>query len=593
MISSSHMSRRWFWLSWIGIVLFALALRVWQLGKVPVSLYWDEVAMLVDLKSVTKTGKDMHGRPWYQVIYPSYGDYKLPMYIWSATAAAKIFGVSEFSQRLPSAFAGVLTVVMTGWLAKLLLRFGTKTTYSDSDLNLLQLLTMSVVTITPWSVMFSRTGFEGHLGQALMASSIALFLWVLGTRKFFLIWLPTMLGVAATYSYFSVRFVWVAVYVLVLGLFLFHQVIQRKKTSVLAISKEAKPYIVTAVIGGVLFGVLLLPLLLSPLAKDTDRFRLGTASILNNEALIHESNLYKELAGNTIIDRILYHRYVLITRELLKNYSDNLSPAFLFLSGDPNLRHGTGQFGLFLWSLAPMFLIGWTVLGKRHITVAALLFLWWMIALLPASVPENTPHALRSLNALAPLSVVISVGTWWSWKKLEQLRFKSTSLTVPARAAVGTVIFFSFTQFWWFYMSVYPTLSANDWQSEYATLAMSVTKFAEQDRVYIQSFDDRFYLWLMAYGPYNASEFQIWESHDFKFQGTQLPNHFKNIEFTVPETKRLGELIKSGHTVRVAYLADSTPAVLEKFAEQKLECTHTFVETKFRVCTVTTVVKTQ
>lgn len=587
------MSRRWFWLSWIGIVLFALVLRFWQLGKVPVSLYWDEAAMLVDLKSVTETDKDMHGRPWYQVIYPSYGDYKLPMYIWSATTAAKLFGVSEFSQRFPSALAGVLTVVMAGWLAKLLMRYGTKTKYSEEDLNLLQLLTMAVVTVTPWSVMFSRTGFEGHLGQALLTSSIALFIWVLGNQKFFLIWLPTVLGVAATYSYFSVRFVWVAVYMLVLGLFLFHHVTQKKKLTLQAIKKEAQPFLLAALAGVVLFGALLLPLLRSPLAKETDRFRLGTASILNNEALIHESNLYKELAGNTIIDRILYHRYALMTRELLKNYSDNMSPAFLFLSGDPNLRHGTGQFGLFLWSVVPMFLIGWAVLGKRHLTVAGVLFLWWMTALLPASVPENTPHALRSLNALAPLSVVIGFGAWWSWKKLEQLQFKKISLVIPARAAVGAIVFLSFVHFWWFYMSVYPALSANDWQSEYATLAKDITQLAEQDKVYVHPFDDRFYLWLMAYGPYKASEFQTWKSHDFKFQGTQVPDHFKNIEFAIPESKKLEELVKSGLTVRIAYLSDSPPTVFEELAAQKLECAQTFVETKFKICTVTTATETK
>src|SRR5258708_18635134 len=94
-----------FWLTFIGIAVVALFIRLFRLGQVPVSLYWDEIAMYVDIKSVLQSGQDMFGRPWFQVIYPSYGDFKLPAYIWSAILSAKIFGLSEWSFRLPSVLA--------------------------------------------------------------------------------------------------------------------------------------------------------------------------------------------------------------------------------------------------------------------------------------------------------------------------------------------------------------------------------------------------------------------------------------------------------------------------------------------------------
>src|SRR5687767_3489662 len=129
------MPRRWFWVLFLFIVMFAGCIRVWQLGRLPVSVYWDEAAMLVDIKSVLETGKDMHNRPWYQLIYPSYGDYKLPVYIWAATATSKVFGFGEFGLRLPSALAGIGTVIVAGVLIRLLLQIATKTKYSSKFLD--------------------------------------------------------------------------------------------------------------------------------------------------------------------------------------------------------------------------------------------------------------------------------------------------------------------------------------------------------------------------------------------------------------------------------------------------------------------------
>src|SRR5438445_8980066 len=80
--------------------------------------------MIVDVKSVLQTGKDIFGRPWFEVIYPSYGDFKLPVYIWLATFSAKIFGLSQWSFRLPSELAGIGTIVVGGFLAKFLTELG-------------------------------------------------------------------------------------------------------------------------------------------------------------------------------------------------------------------------------------------------------------------------------------------------------------------------------------------------------------------------------------------------------------------------------------------------------------------------------------
>jgi len=554
MISSSRMSRRWFWAIFLGIVVLATGLRVWQLGMLPVSLYWDEAAMLVDIKAVLATGHDVHGRVWYQLIYPSYGDYKLPVYIWAALASSRLLGLSEFALRLPSALAGVLTVVVAGLLARALLQLGTRSKYDSASLGLVQLSTMAVVAFTPWSLMFSRTAFEGHLGQMLLASSILLATWGLQKQKDWLLFLAAPVGALATYTYYSVRFVWIAVFIGLVLLFLCQKYLGRKLTFSKSL-RTVSPVAFRSVGVLLLFLVLLIPLLRSPLAKDADRFRLGTQSVLNNDQYPLQSNLYRELAGNTVVDRLFYHRLWLQARDLLKNYSDNTSPSFLFLTGDPNLRHGTGEFGLFIWILAPAFLTGWIILFKRHPLLALFLAGWWLVALLPASVPENTPHALRSLNALVPLSVVIGVGLSWWWVQLRHPLLRVGLLSALA---------FSFLQFWWFYTAAYPKLSAPDWQSGYKPLAQQVfQQVAQREIVFIQPFDDRFYLWLMAYGPYKGDEFVGWKTVDYKFVGSTLPSYFAGVEFHLTDENQLTDQLQAGKKVAVAGQYD----VLAKYCE--------------------------
>jgi|GEM_PF-400344 len=544
------MPRRLFWVSFFLIVIGSAVIRFWQLGKIPVSLYWDEAAMLVDVKSVVQTGKDMHNRPWYQVIYPSYGDYKLPMYIWSASLSAKVFGVNEFSLRFPSALAGVLTVVVAGWLARLLLTTLTQTKYSAQFLDQLQLWTMLMVAISPWSIMFSRTGFEGHLGQMLLASSLATLLWTLSQKKRSLFWLPAVLGAAATYAYFSVRFVWIGLYPLAGVLLMLVSFLEQPRHN-LETGKRYLPDLAQLMAGVLVFLLLLLPLVKSPLYQDSNRFRLGTASVLNNDQLVLESNLYKELAGNTLIDRVIYHRDVLMGRELAKNYSDNLSFSFLFLQGDPNLRHGTGQFGLFLFPAAGLFVLGIIILLHRHKMLGFFLCCWWLSALLPASVPENTPHALRSLNALAPLAVILGLGGAWIWQKLNELKTPLTQLI--GKGAVAVMLGLSFLHFWWFYQAIYPSISANDWQSGYAPLARTLTSLTQDGKeLFIKEFDDRFYLWLLAYGPYLPQDFQHWQTKDYKFVGSGLEHHFDHLHFAWPnDTEILNTLAQHRQLILV------------------------------------------
>ena len=107
-----HLKRHWSIFALIFIVGLAAFLRLYALGSIPNGLYIDEVAIGVDALSLAKTGHDMHGGHWFTTVFPSYGDYKLPVYIWLAAISVRLFGATDFAVRLPSAIAGIGTVML-------------------------------------------------------------------------------------------------------------------------------------------------------------------------------------------------------------------------------------------------------------------------------------------------------------------------------------------------------------------------------------------------------------------------------------------------------------------------------------------------
>ncbi len=101
----------------MAIIFLAIFLRVIFLNEVPNGFYSDEASIGYNAYSILKTGKDEHGMllPLY---FKAFGEYKNPVYIYSAIPFIKIFGLNEFAVRLTSALFGTLTVLFTYFLAK-------------------------------------------------------------------------------------------------------------------------------------------------------------------------------------------------------------------------------------------------------------------------------------------------------------------------------------------------------------------------------------------------------------------------------------------------------------------------------------------
>lgn len=546
------------------ILLIAAVLRMTNLGNVPVSLYWDEAAMLADAKVVAQTGNDIHGNPWYQLMYPSYGDYKLPVYIWLASLSVKFFGVSEWALRLPSAIAGLGTVITSGMIAHLLFKGSKKI-----DPKLIQLMTMIIVGLSPWGLLFSRTAFEGHLAQFFVSLSILTLLSIYSSigqiRKLKIginsdtlllslkLFLVASIGALATYTYFSVRFVWP---IIIIALQLYFSL------KLAANNIKVKKLITSTLIGLIIplttLFLLLMPMVKSPLYQASNQFRYSTDSILNSYDYALISNQFREKAGNQFIDRFFFHRHVLLIKELIKNYADHLDLSYIFIHGDSNLRHGTNQHGLFLVILLPIFIYGIIKLFLENKRALFVLLIWWMAALLPASVPETTPHALRSLNALVPLSIIIGYGLT---QFVHSTMIRSRKLKY--RIVLASFIFLAFINLGHFlndYFMQYPSRSAHDWQDGYKELALTIDENRNSvTNVWIEPFEGRFYLWLLAFGSYSPQEIQALPKENYSM------NQIGNINLANYDWKRL-----KTNPYKVI-IAGETNNIQEKIEEQLIK----------------------
>src|SRR5438094_5460326 len=97
------------------ILVLSVFLRFYLLGSNPPSIDWDEASLGYNAYSILKTGADEYGNK-FPLSFRSFDDYKPPLYIYLTVPSIALFGLNEFSIRLPSAILGITAVMATYFL---------------------------------------------------------------------------------------------------------------------------------------------------------------------------------------------------------------------------------------------------------------------------------------------------------------------------------------------------------------------------------------------------------------------------------------------------------------------------------------------
>lgn len=483
----------------LGVSAF---LRLYRLDAIPPSLYWEEAALGYDAYSIAKTGKDHHGNPFPIVAFPSFGDYKPSGYFYAIVPFVSTLGLNAWSVRLPSALAGIVSVLLVYFICKEL--FTQKTA----------LLAAFLFGIQPWALQFSRGGWEVNLSLTFILAG-AYFLLRARKKAGHLIVAALFLGLS-TYIYHAAR-LFAPLIGMLSGILLLREYWLHK-----TLQKNMLPVVISVVVA-----VLLLSPFLLNLNNSEVSSRFTQTSIFSDIVPIQKSNAAIQASGNTLLSKLLFHRYRYFAEVIVNQFFSHFSIPFLFVRGDGNLRHGTGNVGLLYpiegIGIAVALLIGIARVVKKfrvqlplrlqqmldhRIRLASLFLvvLWIVIAGVAPSLVTPAPHALRFLFAAPAFAILTSIGLL---SLLDRRAVKVQLLLLSL--VVGGYIFFTARFLSWSVLA-YPVTSANDWQFGYNELFTTLEKQKlAGEKVYVSRYQGRpsmYYLFFSRFDPASLQQLE-------------------------------------------------------------------------------------
>lgn len=349
----------------VGVVL----LRSWYALKVaPQVLNQDESAILLNARFIATSGVDERGQR-YPIVFPSFGDAKLPGYIYVTAVLWKLFPVDHIV-RLPAFLASLAAIFLTGYITAII------TKKSGAGLATALLLSLS-----PWTFHFGSIGFEAQLGLTLLLTAVALWL-----RRPESIWsdaLGSVFFLVACLTYNAPL-----ILAPVIGGALLFWRGKRKQTI---------PFLV--MMGGAFFIAVALTLQASAQKKGIAFFQDGQ--------ILAEYPIYRA-SFSGVWQKLLGNQWIYFASIFVKNIVNSFSWQFLVMKGGSNPWHGIPKVGHLHFLIPLLAAMGfgtylgmfWNEFRKKHFVTAWNLFVLagvGLFSLLPAAITTDAPHATRSL----------------------------------------------------------------------------------------------------------------------------------------------------------------------------------------------------
>jgi 4-amino-4-deoxy-L-arabinose transferase-like glycosyltransferase len=462
------------------VLLVSFLIRVWGIGSVPSGLTPDEGALGYNAYSILKTGRDEYGE-LMPIIFTSFGDYKPGLYVYADVPFVALFGLNEFAVRLPSVLSGVFIVFM---IYKLGIRF------SDKRIALFAAL---VGSINPWLIYFSRGAWEANLSLAITLAAVYFFLQSFEKPKYLI--LSAFLFSLTLLTYQGAKFSTLIV-LAVLGLTFFAEI---KK----AFFKERRIFSLAFIMG--IF--VSLPIILSFFRGQTAR--LEVFSLFSYPRPEKELSLFlseSEINKNSPEYFIFHSETLNFKRAILGRWFNALSPDFLFFKGDyENPIHSAPYQGMFL--LADIILIPlgmFFALRSGRNKFIFFIFLWLLLAPLPAAMSRDRVSAVRSLSLSIPLIYLAAYGASGIFETLKNIKFKYLVL-----AGALPLYFFSFVYFIDAYFVHLPTHNAATWRYGFREMSLEVDglKNNYEEIVVEQSFNQP-YIYYLFYTSFDPASYQ-------------------------------------------------------------------------------------
>ena len=394
----------------IFLILILNIIRFVGLDQSPPGFYVDEAAGAAQVMCIKETGADLF-RNSTPLFTPGLGGgYYTAPYVYGSALWTSMVGNSTAGFRSFLAFITCLSVAMIYlWVRR-------RTTESTA------LIAALLASISPWAFQFSRIAWDPPLAPFFIL--LGLYLYDLQYR---FRWIPASLAFAlASYAYPGNRIQAAAL------LFLIPGIHWREKL------KGFGAYL-----------VFLIPLILKSIEDPMFTARARMLIIWSGHPMnpFHEDHFFG------------------LCWDFIQNILLHLTPEFLLVSGDHNLRHSTQMNGmmsypeyLILTSALIVFLVNG--IRKRKIIFdrfPTFLFAAAILGITPAALTwESVPHALRAIGAW-PFFVMLAA---YAFSQISK-RYIHSWTSILIASSLGFACYFNY-----YYFTSYPELSASWFQTE-------------------------------------------------------------------------------------------------------------------------------
>lgn len=412
----------------IGILLLITVLgaffRLWDLGNIPNGFYVDEAVTGVNAYSILQTGKDEYGKQ-FPLAMRFFGTYTPPLYTYLTIIPIFLSGLNIFSVRIISAISGILLIPLTFYFIKSL---GLSKSYY------LPIIGALIIAISPWSIFFSRAGYEVHLAFFLYCLGV-FFLWIGLKRPMMFMFAGVFLALSAN-TYHAERIL----STVTLGIFtlLFFKTLRKKE------------YWVGILAGLALYVILMVPQIY--LSFTPAGFERGKDVVITR---------------NVSTDSAFWYP-ILLTKEFLSQYFAYFSPRNLFYESDSDPQRSIpGISGFYSWMVIP-YLIGLYLLlrDRKKSNPEKFLLSLLIVTPIPSALAGDPFSAPRSLPLLLPLTSVIAFGI----EKILESRYKKPAYLVMALLFIISLIYLFRS-----YAIYFPNERAKIWGYGYEQLANEIS----------------------------------------------------------------------------------------------------------------------
>lgn len=462
------------------IILLASFLRIYKLSSLPTGLNSDEAAIAYDAYSLLKTGKDQWGDILPLTYFKSFGDYKLTFHFYLTIPSVIIFGLNEFAARFPSAFLGILTVILTYYLSKEIFKGNPKK-------ELISLLSAFLLAVNPWHIVFSRTGHE--ITTSVFLVIFGIFLFLKKNPWFFLVF---FLGF---YTYHTSRVFLLLLLPVLLFLYKDNLIISKRKVTKIFL---------------ILYLLLFFLPFVNGFFSEAGRARIIQTTGVSKIGMLNQVNERRGLCQRFIsqnLCRVFYNREEFFISDYLKNYFNYFSPFALFTHG----IYGTDTFSLPRRGLLYLFEFPFVIVGAVNFFLSKnhhkkLIVAWLLLYPVPGSL-VSFDNSRRMTLIIPLLQIFGSLGIFSVWQFLKQ-KFNFSYLKLIYPLIFCGLFCFSLSRF------ILDALEHNIvWSKDFKNGVREMISFVKEnedkyDGIFIADYYDPIYIYYLFFTQYSPKKFQ-------------------------------------------------------------------------------------